>query len=108
MKYKYIYVLQKRLDCHDRDGLVKAVCSLKELSKLIFFQVNEIESREINILPKLEQIATKLNSQNIDVEEKIDKLYETILKANEVSNLLPQIIQRMTILEIFHNKGNSY
>lgn len=108
MKYKYIYVLQKRLDCHDRDGLVKAVCSLKELSKLIFFQVNEIESRDINILPKLEQIATKLNSQNIDVKEKIDKLYETILKANEVSNLLPQIIQRMTILEIFHNKGNSY
>jgi hypothetical protein len=93
---------------NSKDGLVKAVCSLKEFSKQIISQVNKIESRDLNILPKLKQIATKLNNQNIDGNEKINKLYETILKAKEESHLLPHIIQRMTILDNFHHQGNSY
>lgn len=93
---------------NSKDGLVKAVYTLKRLSKQIFSQVNEIESKNFNILPKLKQIANQLNNQNINGKEKINELYETILKAKEESHILPQIIQRMTILENFHHKGNSY
>jgi len=93
-------------DSNNNDGLVEAVYTLRELSKLILPQINVIESRIVFLLPKLKQITSKQLDQNLEVDEKTNKLYEFILRAREKSNLLPHTIQRMTILDIFRYKGN--
>jgi len=88
------------------DGLVEAICILRRLSKLILPRVHAIESRVVYLLPMLKEISSKLLDQNLEVDKKINKLYEAILEEREKSNLIPHVIQRMTIIDIFHLKGN--
>jgi len=78
---------------------------LKGMSKLILPQINVIESRAVYLLPKLKQITSKLVDQRLEVDRKTNELYETIVRAREESNVLPHIIQRMNILDIFRHKG---
>jgi len=86
--------------------LVETVYILKGLSKLILPQVNVIESRIVYVLPKLKQITSKLLDQNLEVDKKMNKLYGVILKAREKPNLIPHVIHRMAILDMFRFKGN--
>jgi len=95
-------------DSNHSNGLVEAVHILRKLSKLILPQINVIESRIVYLLPKLKQITSKKLDQNLEEDEKTNKLYEFIQRTREKSNLLPHTIQRMTILDIFRHKGNIF
>lgn len=86
--------------------MVEAISVLRGLSKQILPQINVIESRVAYLLPKLKQITSKELDQHLEVDKKTNKLYEALLRAREESNLLPHILQRMTILEIFRLKGS--
>ncbi|KAF0762828.1 dynactin subunit 2-like [Aphis craccivora] len=90
------------------EGLVEAVSMLKGMSKLILPQINVIESRAVYLLPKLKQITSKLVDQRLEVDRKTNELYETIVRAREESNVLPHIIQRMNILDIFRHKVEKF
>lgn len=79
---------------------------LQKLSKFNLPQVNVIESKSINLLPKLKRITSSSNYQNLETESKINKIYEFILKARRESHLLSNVIQRLTILEVISHKGN--
>lgn len=93
-------------DSKNSDGLIEAVYILRELSKLILPQINVIESKIVYLLPKLKQITSLQLNQNLEVDEKTNKLCEFILRAREKSNLLTRVLQRMSILDIFCHKGN--
>ncbi|XP_022168890.1 uncharacterized protein LOC111032751 [Myzus persicae] len=93
---------------NNSDGLVEAISVLRGLSKQILPQINVIESRVAYLLPKLKQITSKELDQHLEVDKKTNKLYEALLRAREESNLLPHILQRMTILEIFRLKVEAF
>ncbi|CAI6356587.1 unnamed protein product [Macrosiphum euphorbiae] len=101
-------ILMRLADKNHSDGLVEAVYILRQLSKLILPQINVIESRIVYLLPKLKQITSKKLDQKLEVDEKTNKLYEFIQRAREKSNLLPHTIQRMTILDIFRHKVETF
>ncbi|XP_060858055.1 dynactin subunit 2-like [Metopolophium dirhodum] len=101
-------ILMRLVDSNNSDGLVEAVYILRESSKLILPQINVIESRIVNLLPKLKQITSKQLDQNLEVDQKTNKLYEFVLRAREKSNLLSHTIQRMTILDIFRHKVETF
>ncbi|CAH1732438.1 dynactin subunit 2-like [Aphis gossypii] len=97
-------ILMRLVGVNSNKGLVEAVSMLKGMSKLILPQINVIESRAVYLLPKLKQITSKLVDQKLETDRKTNKLYETIIRAREESNLLPHVIQRMKILDIFRHK----
>ncbi|XP_026820126.1 dynactin subunit 2-like [Rhopalosiphum maidis] len=101
-------ILMRLASINNNVGLVEAVSMLKGLSKLILPQINLIESRAIYLLPKIQEITSKQVDQRLEVDKKTNKLYETIVKAREESNLLPYIIQRMNILDIFRHKVKTF
>jgi len=102
--FKY---LQKRLGICESGGLIEAVrLLLGQLSVLNSTQLDAVDTRVSNLLPKLEQTAAKLDSQDPEKDKKINELYEIILKATQESHLLPEVLQRMVALESLHQKGN--
>lgn len=62
--------------------------------------MNVIEPNVFYLLPKLVQFE-KLNDQNLKIDEQINELHEIISKAEKESRLLPNVIKRMSMLEIF-------
>ncbi|XP_060846939.1 LOW QUALITY PROTEIN: dynactin subunit 2-like [Rhopalosiphum padi] len=101
-------ILMRLAGINNNVGLVEAVSVLKGLSKLILPQINLIESRAIYLLPKIQEITSKQVDQRLEVDKKTNKLYETIVRAREESNLLPYVIQRMNILDIFRHKVKTF
>lgn len=99
--------LQKRLGVCESGGLIEAVrLLLGQLSVLNPTQLDAVDTRVSNLLPKLEQTAAKLDSQDPEKDKKINELYEIILKATQESHLLPEVLQRMVALESLHQKGD--
>lgn len=87
-------------------GLIEAVHLLMgQLSVLGSSQLDAVDTRVSNLLPKLEQTSTKIDSQDPEKDKKINELYEIILKAKQESHLLPDVLQRMVALESLHQKG---
>lgn len=76
-----------------------------QLSILNSSQLDAVDTRVSNLLPKLEQTAAKLDCQDTEKDKKINGLYEIILKAKQESHLLPDVLQRMVALESLHQKG---
>lgn len=112
MKYVYILfncdlnLLQKRLGVCESSGLIETVHLLMgQLSILNSSQLDAVDTRVSNLLPKLEQTAVKLDSQDSEKDKRINELYEIILKAKQESHLLPDVLQRMVALESLHQKG---
>ncbi|KAL4135608.1 hypothetical protein QTP88_007206 [Uroleucon formosanum] len=101
-------ILMRLADSKNSDGLIEAVYILRELSKLILPQINVIESKIVYLLPKLKQITSLQLNQNLEVDEKTNKLCEFILRAREKSNLLTRVLQRMSILDIFCHKVETF
>lgn len=64
--------------------------------------MNVIESCVFNLLPKLEQIE-KLNDHNLEIDEKINELHEIIFKAKNESYILPNVLKRIKVLDIFYH-----
>lgn len=91
---------------NDNSGLLEDINLLQKLSKFNLPQVNAIESRCINLLPKLKKITSSLNYQYIETDSKINQIYEFILKARGESHLLSNVLQRMAMLEVISHKGN--
>ncbi|XP_050524745.1 dynactin subunit 2 [Daktulosphaira vitifoliae] len=86
-------------------GLIESVqLLLGQLSILNSSQLDAVDTRVSNLLPKLEQSAAKLDSQDQEKDKKINELYEIILKAKQESHLLPDVLQRMVALESLHQK----
>ncbi|CAH1736085.1 unnamed protein product [Aphis gossypii] len=95
----------KRLGVCESGGLIEAVrLLLGQLSVLNSTQLDAVDTRVSNLLPKLEQTAAKLDSQDPEKDKKINELYEIILKATQESHLLPEVLQRMVALESLHQK----
>ncbi|XP_015370195.1 PREDICTED: probable dynactin subunit 2 [Diuraphis noxia] len=95
----------KRLGVCESGGLIEAVrLLLGQLSVLNSNQLDAVDTRVSNLLPKLEQTAAKLDSQDPEKDKKINELYEIILKATQESHLLPEVLQRMVALESLHQK----
>ncbi|VVC32106.1 Hypothetical protein CINCED_3A014706 [Cinara cedri] len=95
----------KRLGECESGGLIEAVRLLVgQLSVLNSSQLDAVDTRVSNLLPKLEQTAAKLESQDPEKDKKINELYEIILKAKQESHLLPDVLQRMVALESLHQK----
>lgn len=89
-------------------GLIEAVrLLLGQLSVLNSSQLDAVDTRVSNLLPKLEQTAAKLDSQDPEKDKRINELYEIILRANKESHLLPDVLQRMVALESLHQKGKT-
>lgn len=104
-----IKYLQKRLGVCESGGLIEAVrLLLGQLSVLNSSQLDAVDTRVSNLLPKLEQTAAKLDSQDPEKDKKINELYEIILKATQGSHLLPEVLQRMVALESLHQKGDYF
>lgn len=98
--------LQKRLGVCESNGLIETVHLLMgQLSILNSSQLDAVDTRVSNLLPKLEQTAVKFDTQDPEKEKKINELYEIILKAKQESHLLPDVLQRMVALESLHQKG---
>ncbi|XP_050439964.1 dynactin subunit 2 [Adelges cooleyi] len=95
----------KRLGYCESGGLIEAVRLLVgQLSVLNSSQLDAVDTRVSNLLPKLEQAAAKLDVQDVEKDKKINELYEIILKAKQESHLLPDVLQRMVALESLHQK----
>lgn len=95
----------KRLGISENGGLIEAVHLLMgQLSVLSSSQLDAVDTRVSNLLPKLEQTSTKIDSQDSEKNKKINELYEIILKAKQESHLLPDVLQRMVALESLHQK----
>lgn len=91
---------------NNNSGLLEDIDLLQKLSKFNLPQVNAIESRSINLLPKLQMITSSLSYQYLETDSKINQIYEFILKARGESHLLSNVIHRMTMLEVISHKGN--
>jgi dynactin 2 len=103
----FLQCFQKRLGVCESGGLIEAVrLLLGQLSVLNSTQLDAVDTRVSNLLPKLEQTAAKLDSQDPEKDKKINELYEIILKATQESHLLPEVLQRMVALESLHQKGD--
>lgn len=76
-----------------------------QLSVLSSSQLDAVDTRVSNLLPKIEQTAAKIDCQDPEKDKKINELYEIILKAKQESHLLPDVLQRMVALESLHQKG---
>lgn len=98
---------QKRLIGCDSDNLIEAICLLRKLSKLYLPQVDSIDSQVHKLLPKLEKIAIKLGYTNLEVEENVNELLQIVLKAKEKSNVIPDVLKRMALLENISKKSNN-
>ncbi|XP_025411342.1 dynactin subunit 2 isoform X2 [Sipha flava] len=95
----------KRLGICENGGLIEAVrLLLGQLSVLDSSQLDAVDTRVSNLLPKLEQTAAKLDGQDNEKDKKINELYETVLKAKKEAHLLPDVLQRMVALESLHQK----
>jgi len=95
----------KRLGVCESSGLIETVhLLLGQLSILNSAQLDAVDTRVSNLLPKLEQTAAKLDRQDPEKDKKINELYEIILKSKQESHLLPDVLHRMVALESLHQK----
>lgn len=100
---------QKRLGVCESSGLIETVhLLLGQLSILNSTQLDAVDTRVSNLLPKLEHAAAKLDSQDPEKDKKIKELYDIILKSKQESHLLPDILKRMVALESLHQKGKGF